>query len=47
MKIEPFLTENSRQSTRHTDSVDLLSWRPSGSLFNDIIADRIGVIHEL
>ena len=37
--------ENSRQSTRHAHFVHLLSWRPSELLFNDIIADRIGVIH--
>ncbi len=42
-----FLNENLRQSTHPTGSISLLSWRLSGLLFDDIIADRTGVIHDI
>ena len=42
-----FLNENSRQSTHPTSSISLLSWRLSGLLFDNIIADRTGVIHDI
>src|SRR3989338_5572957 len=44
-KNEPFFIENSRQSTLPINSVHHLTWRSSGLLFNDIITDRIDVIH--
>ena len=42
-----FLNENLRQSTHPTGSISLLSWRLSGLLFDNIIADRTGVIHDI
>ena len=41
------LNENSRQSTHPTGSISLLSWRLSGLIFDDIIADRTSVIHDI
>ena len=39
------MNENSRQSTRHTDSISLFSRKLSGNPFAGIITDRMSVIH--